>query len=60
MNFTDEVDEYWYQILEGEIHFDQKAKIISALGKVNQESVFEKFEEIFFKNPKRINTKLWS
>lgn len=58
MNFFEEAIEHWASIEHQNEQFDDREKLLQALQNVSPEMVAEKFEELFFKNPKRLHVKL--
>lgn len=60
MNYLEEASDHWSQILEGQLAFDKYQRYIEEIEQLTPEMVFAKFEDLFFKNPKRLNVKLWS
>ena len=60
MNYLEESSDYWSQILDDEQQFDKYEKYIEEIELLTPEMLFDKFEDFFFTNPKRLNVKLWS
>jgi len=53
-----EISELWSNLQDENLDFDSRKHTISALEQVTVEDVNQKFLQLFFESPKRVNVKL--
>ena len=60
MSLAEEASGNWDALVREEFEFNRREKMIEAYCKVKWEDVNALFEEVFFRNPRRLNLKIHS
>ena len=60
MSLAEEASGNWDALVREEFEFNRREKMIEAYSKVKWEDVNALFEEVFFRNPRRLNLKIHS